>query len=76
MHFWMTWFPFWSCTHLSTWPSNSDTRARSRCTPITSSAFWITRQPYICCVAGRGRGCGSSQISQPAKDHPIIPISS
>lgn len=32
IHFWITWFPFWSCTHFITCPSSS----------FTSSVFWST----------------------------------
>lgn len=43
-----TWFPFWSLTHLSTCPSSSRTTSCCCSAGMDSSAFWITRHPYIC----------------------------
>jgi len=53
MHFWTTWFPFWSLTHFRTWPSSSRTISFCKSGPMDSKAFWITRQPYIWSASGR-----------------------
>ena len=48
IHFWITWFPFWSSTQRITCPSNSWTSFNYWSVSTTSTAFWMTLQPYIC----------------------------
>jgi hypothetical protein len=46
MHFWITWFPFWSRTHRITCPSNSDTNWVCWSTLTTSSAWTQQTHQY------------------------------
>ena len=52
MHFWTTWLPFWSLTHLRTLSSSSAMIHFCWSKGMLSRAFWITRQPYIWSASG------------------------
>ncbi len=43
MHFWITWFPFWSRTQRITFPSSSDTNCVCWSTSTTSNAWYNTQ---------------------------------